>query len=60
MQKEAADSFALLEDKSELIRLIDHLLRDLLSETKGLNKVASLFDCKEVPAISILEYMRRR
>lgn len=60
MQKEAADSFDLLGDKTELIRLIDRLLGDLLSETKGLRGTNSCFDCKEVPAISILEYLRRR
>ena len=35
MEKEAADSFALLANKTELIHLIDKLLSDLLAETKG-------------------------
>lgn len=59
MEKEAADGFALLEDKTELIHLIDKLLSDLLKETKGVDRTPSPFDCKEVPGISILEYLKR-
>ena len=60
MEKEAADGFALLKDKTELIYLIDKLLSDLLAETKGVERSPSPFDCKDVPAISILEYLKRR
>ncbi len=46
MEKEVKASFALLEDKTQLIHLIDRLLTDLLGETKQLKKVGSAFDCK--------------
>lgn len=57
MQKDSP--FALLADKSELIFLIDRLLTDLLSETRSLSKSASPFDCKDVPNISVHDYLAR-
>ena len=59
MEKEQADCFALLNDKTELVHLIDRLLTDLLSETKGLPRAPSPFDCREIPAISVLDYLKR-
>ena len=52
-------SFDLLTDKSELIFLIDRLLSDLLNETRALPGVASTFDCKNVPNISVHDYLAR-
>jgi hypothetical protein len=60
MDKESVDRFALLSDKTELIYLIDKLLTDLLSETKNLEKSTSGFDCKDVPAISVLDYLKSK
>ena len=53
------DEYWLLEDKGRLILLIDRLLSDLLRETAHLERVASAFDCREVPAISVLDYLKR-
>ena len=52
-------SFDLLTDKSELIFLIDRLLYDLLNETRTLPGVPSTFDCKNVPNISVHDYLAR-
>jgi hypothetical protein len=57
MQKDSP--FALLADKSELIFLIDRLLTDLLGETRSLPKLPSPFDCKDVPNISVHDYLAR-
>jgi hypothetical protein len=57
MQKDSP--FALLADKSELIFLIDRLLTDLLGETRALPKLPSPFDCKDVPNISVHDYLAR-
>jgi hypothetical protein len=53
------NSYELLDDKSELIFLIDRLLTDLLNETRTLPRLPSAFDCKEVPNISVHDYLAR-
>ena len=60
MKTEAGEGFALLGDKTQLVHLIDRLLTDLLNETKELKKTGSAFDCKEVPGISVLEYLKSK
>lgn len=52
--------YSLLQDKTELIHLIDQLLVDLLKETRLLPRCPSEFDCNEVPTISVLDYLRRK
>lgn len=52
--------FALLQDRTELIYLIDKLLNDLLAETRDLPRTGSRFECKDVPGISVLDYLRRK
>jgi hypothetical protein len=51
--------YSLLQDKTELIHLIDQLLVDLLKETRRLPRCPSEFDCNEVPTITVLDYLRR-
>jgi hypothetical protein len=53
------NAFDLLTDKSELIFLIDRLLTDLLNETRTLPRLSSTFDCKDVPNISVHDYLAR-
>lgn len=57
---EEGDGFQLLRDRGKLVVLIDRLLTDLLKETRSIKRVNSAFDCKEVPAISILDYLRSK
>ncbi|CAM6005974.1 unnamed protein product [Sphagnum balticum] len=52
--------FGLLEDKTELIHLIDRLLTELLRETRSLPKLKSSFDCREPPGISVLDYLKSK
>lgn len=49
----------LLEDKSELIFMIDRLISDLLGETNSLPRTTSPFDCKVMPSISVHDYLVR-
>ncbi len=49
----------LLCDKERLIDAITKLLGDLLAETQGLPRQATAFDCKQIPAIAIRDYLRR-
>ena len=53
-------TFDLLADKSELVFLIDRLLTDLLNETRTLPRLPSAFDCKDVPNISVHDYLARK
>jgi|JI10StandDraft_1071094.scaffolds.fasta_scaffold2622201_1 hypothetical protein len=55
---EEGDGFGLLRSRGELIVLIDRLMEDLLKETRSLKRVNSAFDCKDIPGISVLEYLR--
>jgi hypothetical protein len=50
---------SLLGDKERLMDAITKLLGDLLSETQGLPRQATAFDCKQIPAIAIRDYLRR-
>ena len=58
MERSSSEMFTLLEDKTELIYLIDKLLNDLLGETREMARTGSRFECKEVPGISVLDYLR--
>lgn len=49
----------LLGDKDRLIDAITKLLTDLLAETQGIPRQPTPFDCKQVPAIPIRDYLRR-
>jgi hypothetical protein len=49
----------LLGDSGVLIELIDKLLTDILQDTRQLERGSSAFHCKEVPAISVGDYLRR-
>jgi len=55
----SAGGYSLLEDKTDLIHLIDKLLSDLLAETASLPRTASPFNCKEVPSIGVFGYLKR-
>lgn len=48
----------MLTDKLLLIDLIDKLLSEILADTKDLEKGRSPFHCKDVPSISLGNYLK--
>ncbi len=49
----------ILEDRELLLKLMSKLLNNLLTETQNLPRKKSAFDCRNVPTISIHDYLLR-
>lgn len=49
----------MLSDKLVLVELIARLLTDILADTRQLPRGSSPFHCKETPAISVSDYLKR-
>lgn len=50
----------LLTSREKLIELIDRLLEDILEATKDMGKGNSKFHAKQIPAMSVLDYLTRK
>lgn len=49
----------MLGDRLLLVELIARLLTDILADTRSLQRGSSPFHCKEAPAISVSDYLKR-
>lgn len=60
MDSEPGANEQLLGNRDKLIGLIDRLLEDILEATKQMQRGNSKFHAKQVPAMAILDYLKRR
>jgi hypothetical protein len=59
MEESPVTLHSILADKEKLLDLITKLLGDLLTETRDIPRQPTPFDCKQIPAIAIRDYLRR-
>lgn len=60
MDAEIKQPQGLLTDRAKLIELIYRLLEDILATTSEMPKGSSKFHAKQVPAMSVRDYLSRR
>lgn len=59
MDAEAKQTQQLLSDRAKLIELIYKLLEDILATTSDMPKGNSKFHAKQIPAMSVRDYLSR-